>query len=260
MTITIKEIYPVGGVVWHRPLGALFPWAAVVKANPAPPEGDAVECTLHGEQMILWTPAVKPRCGLSALRYRGDKPPPLAVGDVIEEANVSPIQPTHLGTPEAPISLETPYPRALPCPAPCPRCAELEAELARLRPPRWALLAEIVVPVATVSEANTRSHPQVRATRARRQRETVTAHLACRYPIRRPPRVHRVRLVRLGERALDTDNLAGALKAVRDAVAAWLGVDDGLRGGIVWEVDQEPHKRHRNQPAVRIELYRKETP
>ena len=75
----------------------------------------------------------------------------------------------------------------------------------------------------------------------------------------RLPSVARVRLVRLGARALDTDNLAGALKAVRDAVAAWLGVDDGP-GGLVWEVDQEPHRRHRNTPGVRIELYRKETP
>ena len=142
--------------------------------------------------------------------------------------------------------------------ATCPRCAELEAELARLRPPRWTLIVDLVVPVATISEANARSHPQARATRVRRQRETVTAHLA-RYPARPLP-VARVRLVRLGERALDTDNLAGALKAVRDAVAAWLCVDDGLRGGIVWEVDQEPHKRHRNLPGVRIELYRKEEP
>lgn len=143
------------------------------------------------------------------------------------------------------------------CPSPCPRCIELEAELARLRPPRWVLLADLVVPVVTISEANARSHPHARATRVRRQRETVTAHLAL-WPVRLPS-IARVRLVRLGARALDTDNLAGALKAVRDAVAAWLGVDDGP-GGLVWEVDQEPHKRHRNQPGVRIELYRKETP
>lgn len=139
----------------------------------------------------------------------------------------------------------------------CPRCAALEAELARLRPPRWVLLADLVAPVATISEANARSHPHARATRVRRQRETVMAHLASRFGLSRLLPVARVRLVRLGERALDTDNLAGALKAVRDAVAAWLGVDDGP-GGLVWEVDQEPHRRHRNQPGVRIELYRKE--
>ena len=38
---------------------------------------------------------------------------------------------------------------------------------------------------------------------------------------------------------LDDDNLAGALKAVRDEVAAWLGVDDKDRATVRYEYEQE---------------------
>lgn len=43
-----------------------------------------------------------------------------------------------------------------------------------------------------------------------------------------PGQVLVVRLYRLGAAVLDDDNLASALKAARDAVAEWLGVDDRL--------------------------------
>jgi len=38
-------------------------------------------------------------------------------------------------------------------------------------------------------------------------------------------------------RYFDDDNLAGALKPVRDELSEWLEVDDGDRR-ILWEVDQ----------------------
>lgn len=47
---------------------------------------------------------------------------------------------------------------------------------------------------------------------------------------------------------LDDDNLASALKSVRDQVAAWLGVDDKLRDIVRYEYEQE-----RGPWAVRIE-------
>lgn len=34
-------------------------------------------------------------------------------------------------------------------------------------------------------------------------------------------------LTRIGAKRLDSDNLAGGFKAVRDGVADWLGIDDG---------------------------------
>lgn len=36
---------------------------------------------------------------------------------------------------------------------------------------------------------------------------------------------------------LDDDNLQGAFKGLRDAIASWLGVDDG-NPAIKWEYDQ----------------------
>ena len=38
---------------------------------------------------------------------------------------------------------------------------------------------------------------------------------------------------------LDTDNLQSALKATRDQVAAWLGLDDGPRSPVRWAYHQE---------------------
>lgn len=139
----------------------------------------------------------------------------------------------------------------------CPRCAELEAELACLRPPAWRPVAEVTVEVATVSEANTRDHHHTRAARVRRQRAAVTARLASIHPEDRyhlAGRRVRCTLTRLGARALDDDNLAGALKACRDAVAAWLGCDDGPSGPVVWAYGQEAHRRWALRPGVRITL------
>lgn len=54
----------------------------------------------------------------------------------------------------------------------------------------------------------------------------------------RPPLPCTVVLTRVApSNGLDTDNLAGALKGCRDAVAHWLGVDD-RDPRIVWAYDQ----------------------
>lgn len=62
-----------------------------------------------------------------------------------------------------------------------------------------------------------------------------------------PPLI--VTLTRLGIRALDSDNLAGSFKAVRDQVAKEIGVDDGS-GLVTWNYKQEKSKTYR----VRIEI------
>lgn len=49
-----------------------------------------------------------------------------------------------------------------------------------------------------------------------------------------------VRLTRIGPKALDTDNLAGAFKGCRDAIAKRLGVDDGDTDKVTWEYKQMP--------------------
>lgn len=46
-----------------------------------------------------------------------------------------------------------------------------------------------------------------------------------------------ISLIRFGRRSLDSDNLAGGLKPLRDAIAQTLGVDDGA-ACIRWEYGQ----------------------
>ena len=76
------------------------------------------------------------------------------------------------------------------------------------------------LPIATVSESNRRDHWQVKRKRAKAQR-TMAATLVPRFGL---PCV--VTLTRISPRALDDDNLRGALKHVRDGVADRLGIDD----------------------------------
>ena len=61
-------------------------------------------------------------------------------------------------------------------------------------------------------------------------------------------------LTRLSMGRLDDDNLAGAFKHVRDEIARWLGCDDNPGAPVRWSVHQEPHKRYRLRPMVRVEI------
>lgn len=104
---------------------------------------------------------------------------------------------------------------------------------------------ECVLPVATVSEANRRDHWAVKAKRVKAQRHA--AYVLC--PAVPLPCV--VRLTRLASRDLDCDNLAGAMKAVRDGIADRLGVDD-RDPRVRWEYAQQRQKGAKGE--VRIEL------
>ena len=59
----------------------------------------------------------------------------------------------------------------------------------------------------------------------------------------------RVTVVRVGPRKLDSDNLTASAKHLRDALARWLGVDDGDEGRVRFEVEQA-----RGPYAVRVEV------
>lgn len=98
-----------------------------------------------------------------------------------------------------------------------------------------------------ISEANAHELPYVRARRAKAER---AAWLAAVEGIAPPQGVTRVRVVREGVRLLDTDNLAGAAKHLRDAIAEWLGVDDGPRGPVAWVVEQRQQRGY----GVEVEL------
>ena len=119
------------------------------------------------------------------------------------------------------------------------------------------------VPIRTVSELNRRDHHMARHRRVTVQRGVVA--LVLRATLRgRPPTLPLVvRLVRVAPRDLDEgDNLAAALKAVRDQVAVEVGlplakmrprqkmpVADDRDPRVSWEYAQE-----RGDYAVRIEI------
>lgn len=82
----------------------------------------------------------------------------------------------------------------------------------------------IEVPIRTVSALNAREHYMRRAKRVKAEREATAWMLKNEA---RPPLPCTVRLIRMGPtNGLDSDNLEGALKGVRDEVAEWLGVND----------------------------------
>ena len=84
-------------------------------------------------------------------------------------------------------------------------------------------MIHLTIPYRLPSAPNLREHWAVKARRVKQQRGVVTMFLGARP---RPPLPTVVTLTRIAPRPLDGDNLAGAFKAMRDAVAEWLGVDD----------------------------------
>ena len=82
------------------------------------------------------------------------------------------------------------------------------------------------------SEANGREHWRKKAKRTKEQRMRASYAMrmvawsawASAGPDQRPITIT---LTRIAPRKLDSDNLAGGFKAVRDGIADWLGTDDG---------------------------------
>lgn len=104
-------------------------------------------------------------------------------------------------------------------------------------------------------------HWAVKAARVKREHGMVNMALKCGQSERMANLPTLVRLwgikieihfVRIAPRELDSDNLASAFKAIRDAVAKFIGVSDAPSGGINWTYAQEKSKDY----AVRIEFFR----
>ena len=118
-------------------------------------------------------------------------------------------------------------------------------------------MLEFELPIKTISEANRRYNwgkgRFIHLRRHRKQREAVrlmmNTHLD-RVPDGRPLRIT---LIRIGPRRLDDDNLAGAMKHVRDGIADSLEIDDGDETQAVWAVAQEEGARGQYSVWVRIE-------
>lgn len=129
------------------------------------------------------------------------------------------------------------------------------------------------IPIRTVSESNARQHWAQKAKRAKAQRQAVTlcaraaGHKECpcgkcvqwleTMAVTRggthfeAPRMW-VTLTRIAPRELDTDNLSRSFKAIRDQVAAHLGIDDRSKD-VAWCYAQQKGKpnEYRVDIAVR---------
>lgn len=113
------------------------------------------------------------------------------------------------------------------------------------------------LPIKTVSIANKKEHWGTRAKRTKKHRETAAKmlrtygtpgdHWRGAFPI-----CFLITLTRIGGRTLDGDNLQMALKATRDGVADWLGIDDGDKR-LTWVCRQEP-KQRKMPPGVRVDI------
>jgi len=94
-------------------------------------------------------------------------------------------------------------------------------------------------PLRTVAGLNAREHWRVRATRVRNERIAVAWSMQ---HAPKPGLPVRVTLTRLSAGTLDSDNLQGAFKATRDAIACAYGVHDN-DPRITWQYTQEKCKR-----------------
>lgn len=122
------------------------------------------------------------------------------------------------------------------------------------RAPRGQVLADaagtaVQWPARLDGGLNAREHHMLRARRAKT--EKTKARLMARAYLRLPealPIVVTLTRFSPGTTPLDDDNLRGTLKAIRDGLASWLGVDDG-GPWVEWRYVQT-----RGEWACRVEL------
>jgi hypothetical protein len=112
-----------------------------------------------------------------------------------------------------------------------------------------AVSLTVRVPQLLPSSLNSREHWRPKAARVKRERGMVRLVLGSREP---PPLPVRVTLTRCSVGMLDDDNAVGAMKAVRDEVAAWLGIDD-RDPRVTWRVEQAKVPRLRAGTVITVE-------
>lgn len=105
------------------------------------------------------------------------------------------------------------------------------------------LLLQLSIPLRTTTGLNAREHFRVRARRVAAEKELVRLFLSQRRKLRRGPAdlPLLVTLTRTSpaSKLPDDDNLAGGLKAVRDAVGEWLGTGDAPDAPVSWRCRTE---------------------
>jgi len=105
----------------------------------------------------------------------------------------------------------------------------------------------VVIPIRTYSKLNGREHWAKRARRTKAERRAAFLMVPS-YAVAEPTTVT---LTRIAPRRLDGDNLQGSFKAVRDAVADRMGIDDA-DPRVTWRYAQE--KGAPKEYAVRVEI------
>lgn len=108
----------------------------------------------------------------------------------------------------------------------------------------------VELPIRTVSELNAHDRLRVRFRRKKSQQQTVALVLYSAFQRRRPALPVHVVMTRIGPQRMDSDNVQGALKHVRDEIARWLNIDDGDEAKATWQVEQQIGPLH----AVRVRM------
>ena len=107
------------------------------------------------------------------------------------------------------------------------------------------------VPVKVVSEANQREHHMAKHRRKKDQQKVTLLVLQSKHASGASFAARTVWLTRVianRGKSMDADNLAGSFKHVQDAVAKWLGIDDGKLRWAYFQV-------RGHAPAVNIEIF-----
>lgn len=121
------------------------------------------------------------------------------------------------------------------------------------------MLRLVTIPLKTISEANA-SQREHWATKHKRH---TAQHHAVRLSLRHAwgerlgdwDTPITILLTRIGPRKLDDDNLRGALKYTRDAVAAWFGLDDAHLL-FTWDYAQRQSRgQPRHAPYYAVEIH-----
>ncbi len=110
-------------------------------------------------------------------------------------------------------------------------------------------MIEVEIPIKTISEANAREHWRVKSKRAKIQRRDAKAIVGGQLWKGLYNLPLAISFVRIGKSKLDSDNLQGSFKAIRDGVADALDINDGS-DLITWDYQQEKGKEY----AIRIKI------
>lgn len=119
-------------------------------------------------------------------------------------------------------------------------------------------MLSVSIPLRLGAALNSREHWRARSAATRHERAISRIVLGSRdrdhfaRALEREPSLRiDVELVRVAPRLVDSDNLQGQFKAVRDGVADFLGIDDATPR-IVWRYEQERRRPKEYLVEIRI--------